>query len=253
MNRELQSIALLPWFHLPQLLDAGVEAALSDEESRHAAGVLRLGAGAEVAVFDGSGHAARATIAVIAKRGKTVQLRLDKPVLIPAPKPAIHLAAALPKGDRQAVMLGMATQWGIASFTPLRCERSVVTPAPAPGRGFLERSRRTCLESCKQCRRPRIPEIHEAIEPLALTQQAHQHNQRIILAHPHDRPLRDLWPIGCDDREVVILIGPEGGFSDDEAAATIAAGAEAASLGDTLLRMETAAAAVIAWVRLASP
>lgn len=251
MNRELQSIALLPWFHLPQLLDAGVEAALSDEESRHAAGVLRLGAGAEVAVFDGAGHAARAMIAVIAKRGKTVQLRLDKPVLIPAPRPAIHLAAALPKGDRQAVMLGMATQWGIASFTPLLCERSVVTPAPR--RGFLERARRTCLESCKQCRRPRIPEIHEAIEPVALTKQAHQRGQRIILAHPHDRPLRDIWPIGCDDREVVILIGPEGGFSDGEVTAIIAAGAEAAGLGDTLLRLETAAAAVIAWVRLASP
>jgi 16S rRNA (uracil1498-N3)-methyltransferase len=245
----MPSLALLPWFHLPDLLDAGADAVLNEEESRHAAGVLRLEVGAEIGVFDGSGHAACATIAAISKRGKTVQLRLDKPVLIPAPRPAIHLAAALPKGDRQNVMLAMATQWGIASFTPLLCERSVVTP----GRGFIERSRRTCLESCKQCRRPRIPQIHEAIDPIALAERSRQRGQRVILAHPHDRPLRDIWPIGCDDREVVILIGPEGGFSDDEVAALIAAGADAASLGDTLLRMETAAAAVIAWVRLASP
>jgi 16S rRNA (uracil1498-N3)-methyltransferase len=248
MSRDQQALALLPWFHLPKLLDAGADAALSEEESRHAAGVLRLETGAEIGVFDGSGAAARATITDIAKRGRLVRLRLDKPVLIPAPRPAIHLAAALPKGDRQAVMLGMAAQWGIASFTPLLCQRSVVTP----GRGFVERARRTCLESCKQCRRPRIPEIHEAIEPVALTSQALRLDRRVILAHPHDRALRDVWPVGCDDREVVILIGPEGGFSDDEVTAITAAGADAAGLGDTLLRMETAAASVIAWIRLAS-
>src|SRR3989344_4555511 len=80
---------------------------------------------------------------------------------MPNPRPAVHLACALPKGDRAAVLLDMATQLGMVRFTPLMCARNVVKP----GANSRERLRRICLEACKQSRRFYLPEIEAPARP----------------------------------------------------------------------------------------
>ncbi|OGI44174.1 MAG: hypothetical protein A2V92_04650, partial [Candidatus Muproteobacteria bacterium RBG_16_65_31] len=178
-------------------------------------------------------------------RRREIALRVEERRTEPPPKPPIHLACALPKGDRQAVLLDMATQLGMAGFTPLLCERSVVKPVG----GALGRWRRICLEACKQSRRLHLPEIREAATPAEAAARAAAEGARIWIAHPSG------GPASCNDAAhaapgIVLLIGPEGGFTEKEVAQALSHGARPVSLGPAILRIETAAVALLATVAL---
>lgn len=161
---------------------------------------------------------------------------------MPAPRPAVHLACALPKGDRQGVLLDMATQLGVTRFTPLVCARGVVKPNP----NTLDRLRRICLEACKQSRRFYLPEIGEPLTPRELVRASAPGSLRI--AHPS----ADAVPLSAATglNTLTLLIGPEGGFTDEEVQEAITAGARPFGLGTGILRIETAAIAALALTTL---
>lgn len=231
-----------PWFYHDGVLAAGQSLTLTEDEARHAASSRRLEKGNELTVFDGRGTVADAVVTAIGHRGRNVVLEVSGTRIIDLPELQIHLASALPKGDRQVVMLDMATQLGMNSFTPLDCEHSVVKARENAER----RWQRILVEACKQSRRPYLPTIQSARSPVVLAQ---HHKAEMWIAHPDGASPATLPQPACES--LTILIGPEGGFTDAEVSAVCHHGARKVALGAGVLRIETAAVAMIAYARLA--
>ena len=141
----------------------------------------------------------------------------------------------------------MATQLGMTQFTPLTCERSVVKPSAAS----QERWRRICLEACKQSRRLYLPAIDPPATPAELAARVAASGQALWLAHPSGGAIPALT-LNNLAQTITILIGPEGGFTEKEIAQFTAAGATTISLGQAILRIETAAVAVLAAINLSA-
>lgn len=227
-----------PLFYCPDLPDVvGSRAVLAGDEAGHALGARRLQVHDDIGLFDGRGTAARAVVTAVDRRRKTLEARLTERRRMPAPRPAVHLACALPKGDRQSVLLDMATQLGMVRFTPLLCARNVVKP----GANSLERFRRICLEACKQSRRFYLPDIETPATPRELARASAPGN--LWIAHPTADAVP--LPVTTSPNTLTLLIGPEGGFTDEEVQDAIAAGARPFSLGTAILRIETAAVAAL--------
>lgn len=223
------------WFFCPDLAARESLQVLPPEEADHALGVRRLGVGDAVTLFDGRGRLARGAIREADRRRRHLAVHVGG-VQRQDPPPRRLLAAALPKGDRQAVMLDMATQLGMTIFQPLICERSVVKPQA----GAARRWRRVCLEACKQSRRAWLPEIRA---PLSLAEAlARAEDWDKWLAHPGGGVPPAAGPGGG---AVMLCIGPEGGFTDAEVETARRAGARPVSLGGAVLRVETAAVAAL--------
>lgn len=224
-----------PWFYFASLAETSERLSLSGAEASHAGGARRLRAGDRVVLFDGAGTVANAEITAAAT-GR-LELALLSRERRPAPIP-LHLACALPKGDRQATLLDTATQLGMTDFTPLVCEHSVVTPGP----NSAPRWRRICLEACKQSRRAHLPRLHAARTPAEV---AREHGaQALLIADPEGQAFAQAARLTADG--AMVLIGPEGGFTRQEVAAVRAAGGVPVALGACILRVETAAAALLA-------
>lgn len=229
-----------PLFYAPAVPGIGHTVTLGAEEAQHAAGSRRLHAGDTLWLFDGRGSLARTTVIALDRRGRSVELRVEERREEAAPARRLHLACALPKGDRQSVLLDMATQLGMTDFTPLRCERSVVTA----NANSAERWTRVCLSACKQSRRLFLPALHPEFTPGALPLAG-----PALLAHPDGGALRTALP-GVQ-ASLTLLVGPEGGFTETELRSFEAAGARRVSLGSSILRIESAAIALLAAVQFA--
>jgi 16S rRNA (uracil1498-N3)-methyltransferase len=173
--------ALPPLFYCPDLPEiVGSRAVLTGDEAQHALAVRRLPLHADIALFDGRGTAARAVVTAVDRKKRTLEAKLTERRRMPAPRPAAHLACALPKGDRAAVLLDMATQLGMVRFTPLSCARAVVKPGP----NTLERLKRVCLEACKQSRRFYLPDIDTPRTPRELARSSAPGS--LWIAHPSE-------------------------------------------------------------------
>jgi len=219
---------------------AGDLATLTDSEAHHLAHVLRAKAGEEVLLFDGSGLEYRA---VIEKVGRSeVQLRVlgSEAVDREASRP-VTLAVALPKGDRQRWLTEKAVELGVARLIPIETRRGVAQPSD----NALERLRRAVVEASKQCGRNRLMEITPAVRWEQLVSQS-TGDQTCFVAHPGENSgsiTSQLAKLPAD-APVLLAVGPEGGFTDEEVAAATAAGWKTAGLGRSILRVETAALAL---------
>lgn len=214
---------------------------LSPEEAHHLADVLRMSEGMEVRLFDGKGRAASAEIVRIA--GGTVTLR----VLAASPSResplALGVGVAVPKGDRMALVVQKLTELGVQRIVPLLTERGEVSRSACER--SLSRWRRVALEASKQCQRSRIPELDS---PRTLDELLGEPGSLVLLAQPGAAPAPDPLP---RDATVLALVGPEGGWSDDELALAAVRGVQKFGLGPRILRTETAAiatAALLQWI-----
>ncbi|MCR4331719.1 MAG: 16S rRNA (uracil(1498)-N(3))-methyltransferase [Sulfuricaulis sp.] len=238
-----------PLFYSEQLGEPGAVLTLTGDEAHHAAASRRLQIGEALWLFDGRGGLARTTLLHISAHGRALDLRVEEQHTEPPPKPAIHLACALPKGDRQSTLLDMATQLGITGFTPLVCERSVVKP----GANSAERWRRICLEACKQSRRPYLPILHASATPQEIVAREAGRANIVWIAHPSAAAVAVSRAVEQSaSADVTILVGPEGGFTELEVERTTGAGAQPIALGSAILRIETAAVALVAAFSLAT-
>jgi len=215
----------------------GDTATLADSEAHHLAHVLRAKAGEEVLLFDGSGLEYRA---VIEKVGRSeVQLRvLGSETVDREASRAVTLAVALPKGDRQRWLTEKAVELGVARLIPIETRRGVAQPSD----NALERLRRAVVEASKQCGRNRLMEITPAVRWEQLVGQATS-GQTCFVAHPggSSGSLASQLTQLPAEAPVVLAVGPEGGFTEEEIAAATAAGWKTADLGRRILRVETAA------------
>ena len=233
------------WLYLPNLETTGNEAILEGIEATHAVRARRLRIDDLVCVFDGIGRSASARISEVTQRPLQVHLVIDDYEHRPPPAPRIHLVSALPKGDRQATMLDMATQLGMTDYTPLRCDRSVSQARVQT----YDRWRRVLIESCKQSHRPWLPVLHPPVDLKDWIAQCAGTNAVNVIADKGggtgDQAIENSL---LNAESVCLVVGPEGGFSDTEREHLDEAKSEMLALGDGVLRVETAAVALIAFV-----
>lgn len=217
--------------------------ALTGDEARHLAQVLRAKPGDSVTVFDGKGRRANAELLTVSR--DRVSLRLGEIVDSGPPRPAITLAQAIPKGKTMDLIVQKAVELGVSAIQPLVTRNTVVRP----GEGKSDKWRRVALEACKQCGQDWLPEI---ADPLTIESWlgAAEGDLKIIASLVRGtRSFRDVLRSVSHATAVTLLIGPEGDFTSEETAAAIASGFRPVSLGTNVLRSETAALFALVAVR----
>ena len=210
---------------------------LDEAESHHAARVLRKQPGDPLELFDGRGQSALAEITRVKKDRVDVRVvELREPVV--RFLPLIRLAVAPPKGDRFRWLVEKATELGVDQLTPLLTERTVVEP----GAGKLDKLQAAVVAACKQSGRDWVMEVVENT-PLAKClgcDSVSAPPRTVLIGDPHGELFQpEMLPIGSG--EMLLLIGPEGGWTDTELEAATEAGAKRVRIADQVLRTETAA------------
>ena len=228
----------LPFHLVPDLASARVGDSLTIEgdEAHHAVAVRRLRVGEQVALTDGSGTLVVAEITATGKRLLTVTATsVDTS---DQPGPEIVVVQALPKGDRGELAVEVLTEIGAGRIVPWAASRSVAVWKGERAEKSLAKWRATAREAAKQARRT----WHPQVDPLATTAQVAdlvaEADLAIVLHEASSSPFAAL-EVPRSGR-IVIVVGPEGGVSDDEVAAFTAAGAHAVRLGSEVLRTSTA-------------
>jgi 16S rRNA (uracil1498-N3)-methyltransferase len=226
---------------------AGDDIALCPGEAHHAAHVLRLKAGDAVEVFDGVGGTGLARVVRVKRSDVLLTVETALPP-VPRPVPAIHLAFAVPKGSRMDWLLEKATELGAASLEPVVFRRSVAA-AGEPGEARRRRWFGHIVAAAKQARLDWLPALADpvALDALLARRPAGVYGDTGASAVPPARALSSAPP----QDHTYVVVGPEGGLTDGERAALDGAGLAAVRLGRTILRVETAAVALLAAVTAA--
>jgi 16S rRNA (uracil1498-N3)-methyltransferase len=225
-------------FHVNQELGPG-EVTLQGPEAHHLAVVCRVRPGDAVCLFNGDGREYPARVVGVTRRDVTVEVLS---VAAPAREEPwrFHVAAPLPKGDRAQFLVEKLTELGVQSLTLLSTERSVVHPREAK----LDKLHRYVIEASKQCGRNVLMSIEG---PIAFAEFARGSSLPAyrLLAHPSGGAA---WP--GPGTPAVAMVGPEGGFTDDEVRLASETGWSCVGLGPRILRVETAAVAMAARLAL---
>ena len=221
--------------------------ALDVEESRHCSQVLRLGPGDVITVFDGAGRSAKAAIRKVGKHD--VALEMSEPVHHPRLQPAIVLAQGIPKGKTMEWIVEKAVELGVARIVPLVTRFTVVKYDADEARKKAEKWQKVALEACKQCGQNWLPIVEPPIEGRAFILQQREGGKIIASLADGARPLRQVLQELPTQDQVTVMIGPEGDFSLEETQLACQTGYQPATLGDLVLRSETAALFTLAALR----
>lgn len=231
-----------PRFYLPTV-DASGRGELDDDEAGHLTRVLRLGVGAEIDVFDGRGGMFRAQVTEAGRAGVAVQ-RLEP--VVAAPEPAVHvtLVMSVLKGDKMDGVVRDAVMMGAVAIQPVVAARSEVT-LTALQRGLrAERWQRIAVASVKQCGRAIVPVIHPPVNVLTWSA-APRDRPVLVLMEPAGAAASDLGAIPHSNA-LDLVVGPEGGWSAEEAVEFAGRGFRSVSLGRRTLRADVAPVVAIA-------
>lgn len=235
----------LPVFVHPGVADVapGGRVVLDGDEARHAVVVKRIRVGERIALTDGAGTTVAGTVSAVEGKA-SLTLDVEEATAAETELPRVVVVQAIPKGDRGELAVEMLTEVGVDLIVPWAASRSVAVWKGDRAAKSLARWRATARESAKQARRAWFPEVAEPVgtdEVVALLEKA---SVPVVLHEAASGPLADLPVPGRG--EIVIVVGPEGGISDDELAAFAAVGAEPVRLGSSVLRTSTAGVAATA-------
>lgn len=228
-----------PCFYYPDLIsstEVGNCYELPASESAHALQSRRLTADSEIQLIDGIGGLAEATIVESGRR--TVMVRIQALSELPRSMPLVHCFIAMPKGDRQKVMIDMLTQIGVASVTPLVCERAISVPKDSQ----LEKLSRVSIEACKQSKNPYAIKIEQPCE----FNEVFSFDGPIVFGDQQGGSWAEARERCSKALNILLLVGPEGGLSKQELDALSDVNACSVALGEHILRTELAAISVAA-------
>ena len=216
---------------------------LDAEESRHAVRVLRLREGDELHVTDGRGNLYRCQMLGLSQKGKSEECQVEVVCQLPSPseegmRARLHLAVAPTKNpSRMEWLVEKAVEIGIGEITLLNCDHSE--------RSFLKTDRleKLAVSAMKQSLHSWLPTIHPAttLHDLLSTTNHPLPAQKFIAHCEADKPRMPLATALQPGLDTMVLIGPEGDFSEKEIALALDCGFQPVSLGSSRLRTETAA------------
>lgn len=221
---------------------------VAGQEGHHAAAVRRIKVGEIVCVSDGNGTAVRGCVAGADKSSITVSV--DEVLHEPAKALRYVAVQALPKGDRAELAVEMLTELGIDEIVPWQSTRSVVRWSPERTERGLTRWRAAAREAAKQSRRFRVPTVSMPMTAAELALRIEQTELTVVLHEAAAQPLSDLALPASG--EVMFIVGPEGGLTDDEVAAFAAAGGVPVLVADAVLRTSTAGVVALAQLQALS-
>lgn len=217
------------------------------EDLHHMVKVLRLSAGDEIDVSDSSQWEYRCEILSVDADSAVARI-VDKQKFTAEPDVKVTLFQGIPKQGKMEVIVQKCVELGVESIVPVFMARTVVVDKGNFGKK-IQRWQKVSDEAVKQCRRGIIPQVQE---PVRTAEAIEQFDRFDLVLFPYEnedgRTIKDELRNCGAPRNVAVIIGPEGGFSDEEAEAIVNAGGRSVSLGKTTLRTETAGMAAIAMI-----
>mgnify|MGYP000330184582 CR=1 FL=1 len=230
----LVSIMRIPRIYTHQPLQENTLIELEPQASQHLSKVLRMNEGAELTLFNGSGGEYSASISQLAKKQLTIQVHKEKTDDKQSPLD-IHLGIAISKGDRMDWVMQKATEIGITQITPLYTERTEVKLKGDRAKKKTDHWQQVIISACEQSARNRLMSLKQ---PSSLSEwlRSTQAEKKFVLHHRSDEGLNS----NEKPTSVALLIGPEGGLSNDEINQAQRHDFSALTLGPRVLRTETA-------------
>ena len=229
--------------YLPADYEAGQTLTLPDAAAHYLTRVLRLGPGDRIEVFDGAGHAALAELVSVSKKRVEIEILAhlpDEPIESP-----LHtvLAQGISRGERMDWTLQKATELGVTAIQPLltaRCEVKLKGDRLARKQAHWQQ---VVISACEQSGRRVMPEVKP---PVSLANWLAQSRTGIVLDPSAEQAFSQLDEA---PRPLHVLVGPEGGLTDEEVMLAHQAGLTPVRLGPRVLRTETAGCALLAAVQ----
>jgi 16S rRNA (uracil1498-N3)-methyltransferase len=233
----------IPRIYTGSSIDVLSKLELDSHASQHIAKVLRMQEGGALKLFNGDGNVYTASIVQVSKKSVTVQVEAKRDEDCESPV-AIHLGIAVSRGDRMDWVAQKATELGVAEITPLFTERTEVKLKGDRAEKKLMHWRQITINACQQCGRNRLPVVNSFANSHTWTKEVDAESKLIL----HHRALSsDKSSDECSAPvSIALLIGPEGGLSEDEIVAAEKNGFQSLRLGPRVLRTETAPLAAIA-------
>lgn len=239
-----------PRIYRPQPFTAGELQFLDGNWRRYLKTVLRLREGDPVILFDGRGREGAATVTGITREG--VSVRIDACRSVPYGERPLTLAQALPKGETMDAIIRKAAELGVTAIQPFLADRSVPRLTPEKARHRVARWQTLAVEACRQSRRADIPRVNDICSfPEFIAASTGGEVRLMLWEEERQTGLRELLRGQSDRRDDphVVVIGPEGGFTEAEVGLARRHGYHTAGLGRRILKVETAAVAALAIVQ----
>lgn len=232
---------------IPNQILSGDTITLDGPEAKHAVSVRRMKLGESIALGDGRARKVHGSITRIEK--ESLDVLVSSIEEIEAPAVEIYLVQALAKGDRDELAIQASTELGIAGVTPWQSERSVsIWKGDKVAKGKT-RWQSIVAEAAKQSLRPRIPVVSDPLDTASLAKSLGEHNLVLVLEPTAERSIVDI-PLPKRG-SIAVVVGPEGGISDQELNIFKDSSFQLVRLGEGVLRTSTAGVAAIAYLKAA--
>lgn len=232
----------MPRFYCPQALALGAVVTLSEVVAHHIQ-VVRLTVGDRITLFNGEGGEYTATISNIEKKRVTAEIKLFEPHEVELPY-AITLAQALPEASKMDWIVEKAVELGVHAIQPLAAQRCVVRLSAERAEKRLQHWGGIVVAASEQSGRNRLATVAGPVDFTQWIAQQDLH-PRIMLSPRSEQSLSD-WARHHPPQSVALMIGPEGGFTEQEEAQAQAKGVLLLGMGPRVLRTETAGLAAVA-------
>jgi 16S rRNA (uracil1498-N3)-methyltransferase len=227
--------------YYPFVLSTDNYVTLTDDATNHVANVLRARTGQAVVLFNGDGNEYSAQLFEVAKR--RVVVRVDSKISISIESPlSIHLGQGISRGDKMEWVIQKSVELGVTDITPLITERCGVKLSEERWSKKHEQWQKLAIAACEQCGRNVLPILHA---PSLFNDWINLSTNQVRLTL-HPRAEKAFRHVAMPSAGARLLIGPEGGFSDQEIYQTEQNGFQTIQLGPRVLRTETAAITAIA-------
>jgi 16S rRNA (uracil1498-N3)-methyltransferase len=227
-----------PRFYIPDVDPAAAQFELPEDEAAHLVRVLRLGEGDEIEVFDGRGGAWQANIVRTDKHSATVRRHAPADSAVETGVP-VTIVISVPKAGKMDEIVRDTVMIGAAAIRPVISARSEANRDALADGHRVARWQRIAVASAKQCRRAVVPIVHDVVVLQQYLGEARD-GTRIMCVEPGASKTGVTSAHGIPRPDAAdVLIGPEGGWLDDEVAAARASGAVLMTLGSRVLRAET--------------
>jgi 16S rRNA (uracil1498-N3)-methyltransferase len=226
-------------FHVPEAAP-GARVSLPDHSAHHARDVLRLREGAAVGVFDGQGNEFEAMLDAVSRQGVSARITATLPARPESPL-RIVLAVSPLRGDRMELVVQKAVELGVAEIRPVVTVRTDAAARPALKGSRQERWDKVASAAAEQCGRAVVPPVAPTATLDALLAEPFGGLKLMFLERGTPAPLST----HARPQDVILLVGPAGGWEEAEVERAAQAGFATAGLGPRILRAETAALAAV--------